>query len=135
MCCRVTEGMHCPIVCLLYLLYCLTSVLLHSFTFWPMTVLEFVTLIPGSYNLCLLLHNKKPLFRLKLKLLLSCFISYFNAPGFPRYNHVHILNYKAVLKTSSSTGTFYGTQNSLGEATARTGYGTTDWFQIGKGVR
>lgn len=44
----VTEGMHCPIDCLLYLLYCLTSVLLHSFTFWPMTVLEFVTLIPGS---------------------------------------------------------------------------------------
>ena len=34
-----------------------------------------------------------------------------------------------------SSGTFYGIQNSLGKATARTGYRTTDWFQIGKGVR
>ena len=71
-----------------------------------MTVLEFMTLIPGSYNLCLLVHNKKPLFRLKLKLLLSCFIFYFNAPGFPRYNGVHILNYKAVLKLPCLLGLF-----------------------------
>lgn len=107
-CCRVIEGMHCPTDCFLHLLYCLTSALLHSFTlpFWPMTVLEFVTLIPGSYNLCLLVHNKKPLFRLKLKLLLSCFIFYFNAPGFPRYNCVHILNYKAVLKLPHLLGLF-----------------------------
>lgn len=106
-CCRVRQGMRCPADWgLLYLLYCLIPGLLHSFTLltWPMTALEFVTLIPGSQNFCFLLHNEKPLLRLKLKLLLSCFIFYFNAPVFPRYNHVHILNYKAVLKLLSLLG-------------------------------
>lgn len=39
------------------------SLYLHLFTLlsWPMMALEFVTLIPGSFNLCLLPHNRKTL--------------------------------------------------------------------------
>ena len=41
------------------------------------------------------------------------------------YNHIHIYTY-TYLYTHIYTGQ---------EATVRTGHGTTDWFQIGKGVR
>ena len=38
--------------------------------------------------------------------------------------------YKSALHVSSKTNLYAGQ-----EATLRTGHGTTDWFQIGKGVR
>ena len=80
-------------------------------------------------NVCWIIEKAKEL----QKNIHFCFIDYTKAPDSVDYNKL----WKILQEMGIPDNLIYLLKNLYAgqEATVRTGHGTTDWFQIGKGVR